>query len=127
MPEKVSSLAQVADNIREYQRAVANSDTATPSKVWHWYYLHGVGVGPSKFIGYVNMTQARYDDGDGLNGGATETALRGRFFISELMPADPHYTAAHAAAVGLLAKALNKGYRLQESTKFHEILGPRTP
>lgn len=62
MHKLVSSAAQVADNIRRYNTGAAKAAELMPY-ARAWYAIHtstGWLLGPSKFIGYENMTLEDY-------------------------------------------------------------------
>lgn len=48
----------------------------------HWYYIPERDLfGPSKFIGYKDITFEKYDNGKGISGVETETILKNWFII----------------------------------------------
>lgn len=119
--EFVQSLAEVEENIREYQKGA--SIRATPSQVLHWDYLpHTNQAGPSRFIGFKGMTAERYDanverdpQGSRLHGTRTQAALRKLGCFVELRPGDAHYQHEKNAAVGLL----ERGKSLHPKARFY--------
>lgn len=79
-PEPVTTWDEVLANVKEFNQNL-NPDSfayARFAQFSHWYYVSDLKLfGPSKFIGYKDMTHECYR-GDG-SGGITQLALR-RFF-----------------------------------------------
>lgn len=112
----VASLEEVVENIQEYQSAVHHSRRAHPAGVWHWYYLPPPvdQAGPSRFIGYKNMTAGRYDD-EPVHGTRTQQTLAGLKRFVEVRPGDRYYEEAYKAATRLLEHRK----ALQPNAKFY--------
>lgn len=79
----VTSMEEVMTNVRRFNKDL-EEDEDLPSQLSqfrHWYYLPGLDAfGPSKFIGYKEMTARRYDRGRNKDGRETEDVLR-RWFV----------------------------------------------
>lgn len=122
MPTLVTSVDQVIKNIRIFQNAVSASGRSTPAGVHHWYYLPDEDIaGPSRFIGYQNMTAEKYDVARGehsVDGRETEQALKRLHAFIEVYPSDDLYDKAYAAAERLLPE----GKRLNQKARLHVLL-----
>ncbi len=111
MPRIVSTPNQVANNIRSYARLVLESRDLQDriGRVHAWYAIReekgGWLFGPSKFVGYVDITPRDYLklSGAGLDGRETERALEKLFSA----PADP-YSRAGAELFEALARFLSR-------------------
>lgn len=107
MPVLVTSFEQVVQNIRAYQKEHYVSEAAHPELVHAWYYLPDEDIaGPSKFVGYANMTAFKYDrwHADGMDGGRTEQNFIKQEWFRELSTKEQTYSRAFAAVKRLLTK-----------------------
>ncbi len=112
----VTSIDQVIENIRSYQTAVRHSGKARPTGVKHWYYLPSKDIaGPSRFIGYQNMTAEMYDN-ERPHGWRTWGAIKQLGKFKEISSGEA-YEKAYAAAERLLPV----GKRLRSNAKFHVL------
>ncbi len=103
-PEPVTTWDDILTNIKEFNQNLNSESMAYLrfAQFSHWYYVPYLGMfGPSKFIGYRNMTHERYL-GEG-SGGITQNALR-HFFA----PVD-HGSAEYRDILG----------NLQDFARFH--------
>ncbi len=116
MLDFVDSLEEVIENVQEYQSAVHHSRRARPAGVWHWYYLPPPidQAGPSRFIGYKNMTAERYDY-EPVHGTETQHALARLKCFVEVRLGHRYYEGAYRAATRLL----EHGKTLQSNAKFY--------
>lgn len=59
----VEDITQVEQNIKQYDFELRNNELfLNPKEVQQWYYIHHLGLfGPSKYIGYVDMTNSKYE------------------------------------------------------------------
>ncbi|MCI0563764.1 MAG: hypothetical protein MN733_35265 [Nitrososphaera sp.] len=104
MPELVNDLDEIIQNLREYQKVVRLnlSIKATPSKVSDWFYFPSVNMaGPSRFIGYKDMSALRYDIEE-LWGGQTQDHLTKPGWFRQMEPGEPLYEEARKAVERLV-------------------------
>jgi hypothetical protein len=87
MREPINNPEQVEKNIRRYNQDLPNSPYLQDLLSNHrdWYYLNDLEIfGPSKFIGYVDMTGQRYtqagEEEGSFDGGFTQKTLS-KFFV----------------------------------------------
>ncbi len=93
MFELVATYEDVVKNIEQFNKDLqAGRDVITQLNTFHhWYYIPDLDAfGPSKYIGYQDMTADRYQRGKDKDGRVTEVALQ-RWFI-ELSETDPRWT-----------------------------------
>ncbi|MEW9053061.1 MAG: hypothetical protein AB2392_18015 [Neobacillus sp.] len=79
MDELVTSLKEVVDNINRFNKDLEdNTDIITQLTMFrHWYYIPELNAfGPSKYIGYKDMSTSKYDRGRRKTGVDTEKILK---------------------------------------------------
>ena len=84
MNDFVKEYEEVIDNVRQFNLDLDSGTSIITqlSQFRHWYYIPELDCfGPSKFIGYKNMTTLRYKRGEGKNGRDTEVILRQWFYV----------------------------------------------
>ncbi len=143
-PRTVTSAAEVIENIRRYQKAIAQSPEvrARIARVWSWYAFKDGNTwkfAPSKFIGYRDAKVDRYlaesgKDGE-FDGRVTERILSEWFTLSEpgsklgreLIDALRTFLAGFAKAPGARARISvlkeNADAPLRWSTNVDRLLG----
>lgn len=80
----VTSHEEVKENVQQFNEDLKEGlDIRTQlSQFRHWYYIHEIDMfGPSKYIGYKNMTTSKYNRGSGLDGRDTERILQKWFSV----------------------------------------------
>jgi hypothetical protein len=78
MARLVDRYSEIGNNVGQFNKDMRDgADIVTQlSQFRHWYYLsERKQFGPSKYIGYKNMTSARYKRGSGKDGRDTEVRL----------------------------------------------------
>jgi len=121
MNELVTSLEEVIENIKQFNKDLDNeSDIVTQlSQFTHWYYIPSLNLfGPSKYIGYKNMTTTKYDRGRGKNGGDTERVLK-EWFISQ--PKDSNKAQALRDELAILLASYDK--KVRSNARIHVLEG----
>jgi len=122
----MNSLYDIEDLIESYDEVVANvrmfnfdldfdSDLRRQLNQFRsWYYVPELDMfGPSKFVGYKNMTSMEYDRGYNKDGEATERALRKIFRPAQR--SNPRRRALEEKLRGFCeryGKKPNKAYRI---------------
>ncbi|WP_259391284.1 hypothetical protein [Paenibacillus sp. 1011MAR3C5] len=89
----VTELDEVLDNVKQFNADLkAGRDVNDQlSQFTHWYYISELDqFGPSKYVGYKNMTSNDYLRGDGKDGRDTEKVLKNWF--ATLDEEDTRYT-----------------------------------
>jgi hypothetical protein len=78
--ELVSDLLEVGENIVQFNADLDNETVIIEqlSQFYRWYYIEGLDMfGPSKYIGFKQMSTERYARGQGKNSGdSTEVLLK---------------------------------------------------
>lgn len=74
----VEHIQQVEKNLEQYNLELKNGEmTLSPKRVEQWYYIHDSNLfGPSRYIGYTDITIEKYMDADYLDGGETTQRLK---------------------------------------------------
>lgn len=74
----VGNIYQVKQNLEQYNLELKNDEmTLSPKQVEQWYYVHHLSLfGPSRYIGYADITIEKHRDADYLNGGETTQRLK---------------------------------------------------
>ncbi len=74
----VEHIQQVEKNLEQYNLELKNGEmTLSPKRVEQWYYIHDSNLfGPSRYIGYTDITIEKYMDADYLHGGETTQRLK---------------------------------------------------
>jgi hypothetical protein len=78
MRDLVDRYSEVVINVRRFNQDIKNRENIITqlSQFRHWYYVNEINqVGPSKYIGYKNMSSSRYNRGRGKDGRDTEARL----------------------------------------------------
>ncbi|MBI2172023.1 MAG: type II toxin-antitoxin system MqsA family antitoxin [Chloroflexi bacterium] len=126
MLQLVDTVEEVLSNIWTYQTAVRLCPTVVfPSQVRDWYYVPGVGVGPSRFIGYKEMTCEKYEyhkkrnvkargktkpkPGEYIDGGETERHIHQKGWFRKLTLGEPSYKQAYDLAKKLAGTGVRNG------------------
>lgn len=117
LPNIVSAISDVMENVRIYDAAVAKGELRDViAYARHWYALKNDGswqFAPSKFIGYAGITPAIYQrEHKQLDGRVTEAALKqwfeelpeGHALAAELQLELRRFTAAHGKSLNSLAR-----------------------
>ncbi len=96
MPETVTTLEEVKDNIIAFNEGLGGNEGLVKYLPFFraWYYIPGLEyVGPSKFIGYRGMTAKIYLENhtSGMSGTETEPVLRQWFDLAHERPSDREY------------------------------------
>ncbi|QIC47155.1 hypothetical protein GAG94_08525 [Lysinibacillus sphaericus] len=73
----VTNLEQVKQNLQQYNLELQNRQMSlNTSGVQQWYYIHELDLfGPSRYIGYADITIQKHERASYLNGGETTQAL----------------------------------------------------
>ena len=74
----VSEYEQVLKNVKQFNFDLQqNTDIVSQLSMFrHWYFIEESGkFGPSKYIGYADISTEKYRRGKGKDGGDTERAL----------------------------------------------------
>ncbi|MFS0576426.1 hypothetical protein AB1K83_12375 [Sporosarcina sp. 179-K 3D1 HS] len=73
----VTHIDQVKQNLQQYHSELQSGQMSLNTNgVQQWYYVHELGLfGPSRYIGYADITIQRHERAGRLNGGETTQAL----------------------------------------------------
>ena len=118
--ELVESYEDVEKNVRSFNEGLENSEILQRrlSAFTHWYYIPlADAVGPSKFIGYRDMTAEKYDPSlYKMDGRETEKWLDKKQWFRELDEDIPEYAHVKLKVDGLVNKFEKSA---KKSARYH--------
>ena len=130
-PESVENYKEVVDSVRAFNEGLKEGGNLKNQLSYFraWYYIPELdAVGPSKFIGYKNLSLADYLTGYGLDGKVTEPVL-GRWF-NLLIDNTPEARYVESLVERLLArynKVMNRKARFNAPRGWNLRKGNVTP
>ncbi len=122
-------------NVKKYANAARlarnKGGQPYPNLVRVWYYAPSLDmVGASRFIGYEDMTFARYNtnnevdsQGHSLHGGRTESHLKRMDWFRQLAPSEPEYQKA-TSAILRIADSIRPGAKIYLLRREHDSPAP---
>lgn len=119
--ELCSTLDDVVDNVRRFNKELREGkDIITQlSQFKHWYFIPELELfGPSKFVGYKNMTTNAYNRGRSKSGVDTEARLK-RWF--KILPTESEAHADLGQELADFLAAFDK--RLNSAAHIHVPIG----